>query len=198
MKRILGLALGSVLCMAVVGAAVAADANYTVGDFAVNLAKMVTHRADFTPEAAAAYLEELGVELEGDLSSPVSEAEFVEALNQLGLNLTTSNPQREVAEPHADQVFQLFDRSDTLFSSELFKLCQDAGQLSNTPCVTDADCIGPGGDGFCEIVPSIVCIGGGPNNGQNCVSNADCPGGRCKIPPGIDKKLDRSSPIDGD
>ena len=63
MKRILVVALASVLCLALAGAAMASEAEgYTVGDFAVNLAKMVTSKADYTPEQAAAYLEKVGVE----------------------------------------------------------------------------------------------------------------------------------------
>ena len=63
MKRIQVVALGSVLCIALAGMILASQAEvYTVGDFAVNLAKMVTNKADYTPEQAAAYLAEVGVE----------------------------------------------------------------------------------------------------------------------------------------
>ena len=193
MTRMQGWALGSMLLILMTPLAGAADADYTVGDFAVNLAKMVTHKADFTPEAAADYLEELGVELNGDLTATVSEAEFVEALNQVGLNLATTNPTREVSEPHAGQVFQLFDRSDSLFSDELFKLCKGGAANQNDPCVTDKDCIG----GFCRVLQSIKCDGG-VNVDQLCTSDADCPDSFCRIPPGQAKKLDLASPIKGD
>jgi hypothetical protein len=193
MTRMRGWALGSMLLILVASLAGAADADYTVGDFAVNLAKMVTHKADFTPEEAADYLEELGVELSGDLTATVSEAEFVEALNQVGLNLTTTDPAREVSEPHAGQVFQLFDRSDSLFSDELFKLCKGGAVNQNTPCVTDSDCIG----GFCQVLQSIKCDGGSQAD-ELCMSDADCPDSFCRIPPGQARKLRVSSPINGD
>ena len=58
MRKILGWALCTVLCLALVGAVMASQAeSYTVGDFAVNLAKMVTNKADYTPEQAAATAE---------------------------------------------------------------------------------------------------------------------------------------------
>jgi len=164
--------------------------EYTVGDFAVNLAKMVTNKADFTPEQAAAYLDKVGVEL-GDLNAQVDEEIFVAAFNRLGVNLVTVNPEAEISSEKADQVFQMFDRNDTLFTGELFKTCQQ-GDGEPHECVTDADCK----DGHpCKVVESIKCSGGS-NHGNGCMGDGDCPDGTCTIPPGQARKLDIVSPSD--
>ena len=191
MKRILVVALASVLCVALAGAAMASEAEgYTVGDFAVNLAKMVTNKADYTPEQAAAYLEKVGVEL-GDLNARVDEEIFVGAFNRLGVNIITASPEAEVSGDKADRVFQMFDRNDTLFTGELYKTCQ-TGSGEPHQCITDADCA-PGHP--CTVVDSIQCKGGS-NAGSGCMGDGDCPGGFCKIPPGQLKKLDTASPSD--
>ena len=162
---------------------------YTVGDFAVNLAKMVTNKADYTPEQAAAYLEKVGIEL-GDLSAAVDEEIFVGAFNRLGVQMVTARPESEISGDKANRVFQMFDANDTLFTGELFKTCQQ-GDGEPRQCVTDADCTG----GTCNVVSSIQCKGGA-NAGDLCMSDGDCPGGTCKIPPGQAKKLDLASPSD--
>jgi hypothetical protein len=188
------LLLSAVLCMALGGLAVAEEAEaYTVGDFAVSLAKMVTSKADYTPEEAAAYLQKLGVDL-GDLEAQVDQGQFVEAFDRLGVSLATSNPDRPMDEQDAGRVFRMFDRNDSLFSSELYKLCNVAGDGTDEPrpCVTDADCEG---GSKCKVVVSIKCDGG-TNNNQGCMSDADCPGGYCRIPPGQAKKIFIASPDD--
>jgi hypothetical protein len=185
-----GLALGVVLCLALAGVAAASEAEaYTVGDFAVNLAKMVTSKADYTPEEAAAYLEEVGVKL-GDLNAAVDEEIFVGAFNRLGVNMITERPDAGVTGDKANRVFQLFNANDSLFTGELFKTCQQ-GDGEPSQCITDADCTG----GTCSVVSSIQCKGGS-NAGALCMSDGDCPGGNCKIPPGQLKKLDIASPSD--
>jgi hypothetical protein len=166
---------------------------YTVGDFAVNLASMVTNKADYTPEEAVAYLEKLGVSL-GEFGSQVDEEMFVDAFNRFGITLTTSNPERAVGEDNAGRVFRMFDRNDGLFSGELYKICNVPGDEFGEPrpCVTDADC---NAGGKCRVIQSIKCSGG-MNAGDLCMSDADCPGGECDIPPGQFKKIDIASPSD--
>jgi hypothetical protein len=201
MKRIQVVALGTVLCIALAGMILASQAEvYTVGDFAVNLAKMITNKADYTPEQAAAYLEKVGVEL-GDLDSQVDEEIFVGAFNRLGVNMVTARPDSEVGSDKADRVFQMFDRNDTLFTGELFKVCSgprrdgdESGQGEPSICVTDADCHGPGTK--CRVIQSIKCDDTSPNQGELCESDADCLGGVCDIPDGQAKKLKRASPDD--
>ena len=165
--------------------------DYTVGDFAVSLTKMITAKPEITAEDAVEFLGHLGIELTGALDSEVSEATLVEAFGRISVRLTTSNPDRAVADQDADRLFVLFDRNDSLFSSELFKLCKGGAVNQNTPCLVDSDCDG----GFCQELQSIRCQDG-PNDGDTCTVNADCPDGSCKIPPGQAKKLDRASPSD--
>jgi len=113
MKRIFGFALGSVLCLALAGvAATAADLDYTVGDFAVTMAttmNLTVPQAGFNAETATAALREAGVVVKGDLKSALKEADVVNALSQLGLNLTTGNPDRSVSQSRADQILKAFD-----------------------------------------------------------------------------------------
>ena len=159
MKRIQVVALGTVLCIALAGMIMASQAEvYTVGDFAVNLAKMVTNKADYTPEQAAAYLKKVGVDL-GDLDSQVDEEIFVGAFNRLGVNMVTARPESAVGSDKAGRVFQMFDTNDTLFGSELFKVCRliepkdednDVG-----PCTTDADCQG---GGKCKVIQVVRAL----------------------------------------
>jgi hypothetical protein len=191
MSKIRGLVMGVALCLAFTGTMALAgqEENYTVGEFATQLAKMVTNKADFSAEEAAAYLKQVGVEL-GDLDATVDEAVFVGAFNRLGVNMVTARPEAEISSGKAGQVFQMFDANDTLFTGELFKTCQQ-GDGEPHQCITDADCTG----GTCDVVSSIQCKGGS-SAGSLCMSDGDCPGGTCKIPPGQAKKLDLASPND--
>ena len=170
MKRTIGFALGAVLCLSLAAApSMAADSPYTVGDLAVRLAKMVTDKPDYSPEGAVEVLGRLGVKLDGNVDDSVTEAYMVGAFNQLGTSLTTSSPDRAVNGDDADRIFRLFD----------------------TGTATEASQCPPGFPG--NSCNSIKCSGG-PNDGLRCSSDADCPGGFCRTPPGIAKKL--GSPID--
>jgi hypothetical protein len=177
------------------GAAMASEAqDLTVGDLAVSLTKLITHKTDVQTEDAVAYLQAIGVELPADLDARVSEAAMVDALQQIGVRLTTSNPDRTVSDADAGRIFRMFDRNDSLFSSELYKVCnvQGDGTGEPRPCVTDSDCEG---GGKCKVVVSIKCKGGA-NDNVGCMSDADCPGGTCQIPPGQAKKIFFASPSD--
>jgi hypothetical protein len=168
-----------------------AEPEYTVGEFAVDLAKMITNKADFSAAEAAGYLEQVGVELPGTLDSTVSEEELVDVLNQVGVHVSTSNPERTVAADTAGRLFQMFDSNDALFAGELFKTCQ-TGDGEPHQCITDSDCA-PGHP--CTVVQSIKCHSG-PNDGLPCMTPGDCPMGVCNIPPGQQRKLDPASPDD--
>ncbi len=168
-----------------------AEPEYTIAEFAVDLAKMMTNNADFSAAEAASYLEQVGVELPDTPDSWVNEQNLVDMLTQVGLQVGTSNPERIVTARSAKHLFQMFDSNDTLFGGELFKTCQQ-GSGEPRQCITDADCA-PGHS--CTVVNSIKCHSG-PNDGAFCESDADCPMGTCKIPPGQKRKLDPASPID--
>ncbi len=183
----------TMLCLFPMSMAVASSAapEYTIGEFAVDLAKMITNKSDFSAEEAAGYLKQVGVELPGTLDSRVSEEYLADVLNQVGLHVGTSNPERTVAADTAGRLFQMFDPNDALFAGELFKTCQ-TGDGEPHQCITDADCA-PGHP--CTVVQSIKCHNG-PNDGAPCMNDGDCPMGMCKIPPGQQRKLDPASPDD--
>ena len=172
MRRTIGFALGAVLCLTLAAApSMAADSPYTVGDLAVRLAKMVTDKADYSPEGAVEVLGRLGVKLDGNLDDRVTEAYMVGAFNQLGTNLVTSSPDRAVNGDDADRIFQLFDQGLT---------------------GTEATQCPPGFPG--NSCNSVKCKDG-PNKGEFCTSDAECPGSFCNTPAGIAKKV--GSPNDG-
>lgn len=183
-----------IACLALMWSPVAASHDYTVGDFAVDLATMITNGAQYGPEEASVLLQELGLGIDHDLDATLDESRLVESLNSLGTSLTTTNPSREVTSDLAGRVFRMFQTNDAFFSGEAIRTCQVEGDDANgpRPCVTDADC---NGNGKCKIVQSIQCHGG-PNQGDSCYNDGDCPDGTCNIPPGQLKKILIASPVD--
>lgn len=82
---------------AAVIAAPAEEAPATVGDLAVRLAgEMQLKPEGPDAEAARAALAAAGVQVTGDLARTLREKDVTEVLNQLGLRLTTSQPDRTV------------------------------------------------------------------------------------------------------
>ena len=193
MKNLMRIGVYALVACLLPCAAVASsdEPQLSVGDFAVRLAAMITQRSAVEPAEAVAYLGELGVKLEGTLDAPVTEQMIVEAFGDLGLRVASSSPADTVSMDGAERLFQMFDRNDSMFSGEIFRLCKGGGDAQNTPCFTDTECNG----GFCQDLPSVKCQSG-PNEGQACMSNADCPMGLCNIPPGQAKKLNLASPDD--
>ena len=162
MKKYLAMMVGLLVGLAGAGTLVLADEQpYSLGDFAVRMAKMVTEK-EYTEADAVKVLTGMGFALPGELNSPISEAVVVGAFNQLGADLTTSTPDQVVTSGKADRLFGMLDSG---VATEDF--------ISN----------------------SIKCKGGGPNEDIPCSSDADCPGGYCRVPPGWQKKV--SSPSDG-
>ena len=163
MKKYLAMMVGLLVGLAGAGTLVqAGEQPYSLGDFAVRMAKMVTEK-EYTEADAVKVLSGMGFALPGELGSPVSEAVVVGAFNQLGADFTTSSPDASVTQGKADLLFGMLD--DTASTENHF----------------DTD--------------SIKCKGGGANEGLHCITDADCPGGFCRYPPGWQKKV--SSPSDG-
>jgi len=100
----LGRLLGSVFVVllmagaaATVVAAEPSAVGYTVGDLVVRLVEeMGGAEAGQGPEAGRAFLAAAGVEVSGDLDRRLDEAETVAVFNQLGANVTTSNPDASI------------------------------------------------------------------------------------------------------
>jgi hypothetical protein len=88
--------------------AAAGDDVYTVGELAVRLAHdlRLQMQGDGADVASAA-LTAAGVTVSGDLARPLREKELTEILNQLGLHLTTSRPERAVEEAKLDRLLEL-------------------------------------------------------------------------------------------
>ena len=115
MKKIIGFAVGVILCLPLVGITANLDAaHYNLGEFVVDLAGTlnVDSEGDLDAEAAIAALKNAGVEIDGDLDSELTEAAVVDALNQLGLNLTTSIPDGTVSQATANQLLANFGLKD--------------------------------------------------------------------------------------
>jgi len=106
--------------IAVVGLAVAFGASgtlmagpdssavYTVGELALRLATEL--RLDVPgegAEVASAVLASAGVTISGDLTRELRERDVAEILNQLGLQLTTSNPDRAVGDAKVELLLGL-------------------------------------------------------------------------------------------
>ena len=114
---------------------------------------------------------ELGIAVGQELADPVTDQALVGALNQFGTNLTTTAPERQLSRDDAARILHGFDSG--LASTE-------AGQCP------------PGFPG--NSCNSVKCAGGA-NDGVSCSSDAQCPGGSCRTPPGIAKRV--GSPTGG-
>ena len=120
MKKIVGFAAGVILCLPLVGlTTMVADSEYSVGEFAVSLANSLDLKAPpagFDAASAALALREAGVEIGGDLKGELREADMVDALNQLGLNVMTSTPGDAVSQTKANQILKAYSLSPQGFS----------------------------------------------------------------------------------
>ena len=150
MRRCPRFALGSALCLSLVGLSAAiAGSQLTVGDFALKMAlamKLTAPEGGFNAESATAALRDAGVVLKGDFDSELNEGGLVQALNQVGLKLTTSSPDRIVSEPRADKILRAFE-----------------GNLAEARGVFRG---------------KLLCKGGS-NDGGKCRQDSQCPGGQC-------------------
>ena len=166
MKRISRVVLGAVLCLRLGGPGPigAERSEYTVGEFAVGLARTITGKADYTPESAAAVLSGMGAQFSGDLAAEVHERFFADAFNHFGLDLVTSSPDRAMTKKDADKLLGAFTAGETHAGNAQGIKCKGNGPSDPTP--------DPGG-----------------SFGQHCFTDADCPFGFCKIPDGLAKKL---------
>jgi len=82
--------------------------DYTVGDLAVRMAHDLGIAApEVKPVDASAALAARGITITGDLTRPLLEKDVTEILNQLGLNLTTSRPERRVDEVKVGRLLDL-------------------------------------------------------------------------------------------
>jgi hypothetical protein len=80
----------------------------TVGDLAVRLAgEMALKPSGPDAEAARQALAGAGVQVGGDLQRTLREKDVADILNQLGLHLTTSKPDRPVDGTKVDRLFDL-------------------------------------------------------------------------------------------
>ena len=103
----LTLAFGIVLSLT--PAFAAETGTVTVGDLTLRLAEAlgVVWDDDPAPEVARAALEDLGIDVPGELGHPLREQDAVAILGQAGLSLTTSNPERRLGAEEVDRIFGL-------------------------------------------------------------------------------------------
>lgn len=93
--------------------------EYTVGDFAVNLAQSL-HLAlpegqrSFTPESATKVLWKNGVRIQADSRKELTEEVLTSTMTQLGFNLVPNEAGRAVTADRAESALSTFINSDTL------------------------------------------------------------------------------------
>jgi len=116
----------------------AVAATFSVGQFAVELAKSLNLKApesEFTPDSAAWALWQNGVRIRPDLDRDLTEADVAATMQQLGFSLTASNPAKTVPAEKAGLVLNTFVNSSTI----------QRLRQKGTPSVSAA---GNGGDDF--------------------------------------------------
>ena len=132
--------------------ALSEERQYTVGDFAVDLARTITDKK-YDREGAVAILHKIGVQFDADdLDAEVTEAYLVDGLSQFGVQLTTSVPARAVTRSTTYTVLHGFLARGAGGSFEKkgvpnFK-CKK-GSNKGSSCQSDGDCPGS----FCWMPP---------------------------------------------
>ena len=118
MKRVLRAFMGSALCLCLASAVAlaapprGADSPYTVGDFAVDLARVMNLPADGSVDGAIASLQGAKINMKGNRSLDLTEGVLVDMLAQAGIAVTTSDPGKKVNKGRANTIL-------TTFSGEL-------------------------------------------------------------------------------
>ena len=169
MRKRNALIIVAVVAFLALPAAAADETPATIGEFSVELAGMLTGK-HYDTTGAQDILGKLGIELQGPLDSDVDHAYLIEALGQAGFRLTTETPDRAVTRDELDS---------------LAGMLQIERSGPKDPCP-------PGFPG--QSCNSVQCKGG-DNHNDFCTADADCPGGFCKVPPGIGNKI--ASPTQG-
>ena len=117
MKRVLRGFLGLTLCLGLANAAALAvparasqaparTAPYTVGEFAVDLVAAMGQQGQ-SADAAVATLRGRGVRI-GNPSAPLSEGDLVNVLTQVGISVTTTQPDKNVDKSRGREVIGAF------------------------------------------------------------------------------------------
>jgi hypothetical protein len=90
----------------------------TVGEFAVlvasNLAPNEAQKTPFTPELAAARLQNVGLKVRPELTAPATESDAVDIFRQLGISIETRNPAAALERERALSLIGVF--KDSLIS----------------------------------------------------------------------------------
>ncbi len=111
----IGSAAGILLATSLTPVRAEAVERYTVADLTLRLAETL-HLVEWderpTAEEARAALLESGIEIAGDLERPLLEEDAAAILGQTGMNLTTSNPDRELDGESVDRIFGLMFPTD--------------------------------------------------------------------------------------
>ena len=101
-KSVLVVAVGIALTAATFAASSVSKKPVTVGDFAVKVSAAIGHPVA-TPEAAVQSLRSLGVKV-GDANGSLTEGTAARMLQDLGVRVSTSSPDKDVTVAKADQM----------------------------------------------------------------------------------------------
>ena len=126
-----------IVVMALLLGAAPASQGVSVGEFAVILADQLTEGADEAPltaEAASETLQKAGIKLRGDLSSPATEEDAVQAFRDLGITLQSQNGSAPLLRDQVRSLIGVFGASLTAKASTSGTLRVSGGkEFSTTP-----------------------------------------------------------------
>ncbi|HKY31817.1 MAG TPA: hypothetical protein VJV23_04715 [Candidatus Polarisedimenticolia bacterium] len=140
MKRVLRALMGSALCLGLASAvALAAPASgndrYTVGDFAVEMARVMGLPGDST-ESALASLQGRNIHVAGNSQRQLTEGDVVALLSQAGITVTANDPSAPVRG----------DRGREILSAFSTELSRHGGLVDNTVGANETNPSNPNDD----------------------------------------------------
>ncbi len=124
-----------VIVMALLLGAAPATQGVSVGEFAVMLAGHLasdTEAAPVTAEAASQTLQKAGIKLRGDLTSPATEEDAVQAFRHLGITIQSQNGSAPLLRNQVQSLIGVFGSSLAAKSTATAPLKASGGKVATT------------------------------------------------------------------